>query len=152
MLRVKKKFPAISLGKKMPTPSPQSRLKAAIREFAHGLSLLVPRHSKKLVLNTIASACKRQISWQDLFAFLRTFVNDAHEAKRLCKKFADDVHRESVALKIEHRKFATGSSEACTVCVSFQATEPCELCGQIATCCGCEGLCRRCDKEYDHDE
>ncbi len=128
----------------------QVRLQVALHEFADGISLLVPQHSKKLVLKTIAAACRRRISWRNLFSFLRAFVNDAREATRLCKKFVDDVRRESVAAKLARRRLATGSSEACTVCFSFEATEPCERCGQaVATCCGCEGLCRECDSEYD---
>mgnify|MGYP001255845126 CR=1 FL=1 len=43
----------------------------------------------------------------------------AREARHICKKFVDDVHRETIAAKIAHRSLATGSSEACVVCFSF---------------------------------
>ena len=135
----------------MATRAPRSaaelRLRAAVRDFAEGVARLVPSRSKRLVLNTIVGACARRIKWKMLFTFLKTFVTDKMQLSHLIRKLAQVVRDEKAAVFIAHRKLATGTRHACTVCFSFEATDPCMLCGAKAvTCCGCEGFCSKCEK------
>lgn len=124
----------------------QGRLTSMLTEYASGVMLLVPKRSKKLVLKTIIAASKRRIKWTMLFVFLNTFVSDKQELLRMSRKFVNALHREAAAVRLARRELASDAKEACSMCLSFKATDKCKSCERVATCCGCEGLCWECDK------
>ena len=122
----------------------QEAMRNAFIEYAAAVLDLVPQRSRRLVLTTLSGYTQHRIQWSMLQSFLRTFVDDKQALRALIARLATKLH-DITAQRIAARELASHPVDACLVCLSFRATDPCDKCkrGKIV-CSGCEGVCMVC--------